>query len=159
MAKKHIKTNAIRILEKANIDFEAKLYESDGFMDGVSVAKKLGQNLDEVYKTLVTENKSHEYFVFVIPVAEELDLKKCAASVGQKSLEMIHVKDITKVTGYIRGGCSPIGMKKQFKTVIDASAQNKDNIIFSGGKLGVQIKMSPNDLAELISADFADITA
>ena len=159
MAKKHIKTNAIRILEKANIDFEAKLYESDGFMDGVSVAKKLGQNLDEVYKTLVTENKSHEYFVFVIPVAEELDLKKCAASVGQKSLEMIHVKDITKVTGYIRGGCSPIGMKKQFKTVGDASAQNKDNIIFSGGKLGVQIKMSPNDLAELISADFADITA
>lgn len=159
MAKKHIKTNAIRILEKANIDFEAKLYESDGFMDGVSVAKKLGQNLDEVYKTLVTENKSHEYFVFVIPVAEELDLKKCAASVGQKSLEMIHVKDITKVTGYIRGGCSPIGMKKQFKTVIDVSAQNKDNIIFSGGKLGVQIKMSPNDLAELISADFADITA
>lgn len=159
MAKKHIKTNAIRILERAKVDFEAKLYDSDGFMDGVSVAEKLGQNLDEVYKTLVTENKSHENFVFVIPVAEELDLKKCAVSVSQKSLEMIHVKDITKVTGYIRGGCSPIGMKKQFKTVIDISAQNKENIIFSGGKLGVQIKMNPKDLAELICADFADITA
>lgn len=157
MAKKHIKTNAIRILERSKIDFEAKLYESDGFMDGVSVAQKLGQNLDEVYKTLVTENKAHENFVFVIPVAEELDLKKCAASVSQKSLEMIHVKDITKITGYIRGGCSPIGMKKQFKTIIDTSAQDKENIIFSGGKLGVQIKMNPQDLAKLIDADFADI--
>ena len=93
----------------------------------------------------------------MVQVAEELDLKKCAAAVGQKSLEMIHVKDITKVTGYIRGGCSPIGMKKQFKTVIDASARDKEQIIFSGGKLGVQIKMNPSDLAELISADFADI--
>ena len=93
----------------------------------------------------------------MVQVAKELDLKKCAAAVGQKSLEMIHVKDITKVTGYIRGGCSPIGMKKQFKTVIDASARDKEQIIFSGGKLGVQIKMKPSDLAELISADFADI--
>lgn len=103
--KKQVKTNAMRILEKSGINFEAVFYDSDGFMDGVSVAEKLGQDLRDVYKTLVTESKNHEYFVFVIPVAEELDLKKCAAAVGQKSLEMIHVKDITKVTGYIRGGC------------------------------------------------------
>lgn len=157
MAKRHIKTNAVRILETAGIPFEVNLYDSNGFMDGVSVAEKLGQNPENVYKTLVTENKAHEHFVFVVQVAKELDLKKCAAAVGQKSLEMIHVKDITKVTGYIRGGCSPIGMKKQFKTVIDASARDKEQIIFSGGKLGVQIKMNPSDLAELISADFADI--
>ena len=147
--KKQVKTNAMRILEKSGINFEAVFYDSDGFMDGVSVAEKLGQDLRDVYKT---------YFVFVIPVAEELDLKKCAAAVGQKSLEMIHVKDITKVTGYIRGGCSPIGMKKQFKTVIDLTAEEREEIIFSGGRLGVQIKMAPGKLAELIGAEFLDIT-
>lgn len=157
MAKKHVKTNAVRLLETANVDFEVKMYESDGFMDGVSVAEKLGQNPEEVYKTLVTENRAHENFVFVVPVAEELDLKKCAASVGQKSLSMIHVKDINRITGYIRGGCSPLGMKKQFKTVIDVSAENRESIFFSGGKLGVQIRMNPKDLARLIAADFADI--
>lgn len=157
MAKKHVKTNAVRLLETANVDFEVKMYESDGFMDGVSVAEKLGQNPEEVYKTLVTENKAHENFVFVVPVAKELDLKKCAVSVGQKSLSMIHVKDINRITGYIRGGCSPLGMKKQFKTVIDVSAENRESIFFSGGKLGVQIRMNPKDLARLIAADFADI--
>lgn len=157
MAKKHVKTNAVRLLETANVDFEVKMYESDGFMDGVSVAEKLGQNPEEVYKTLVTENRAHENFVFVVPVAEELDLKKCAASVGQKSLSMIHVKDINRITGYIRGGCSPLGMKKQFKTVIDVSAENRESIFFSGGKLGVQIRMNPKDLARLITADFEDI--
>ena len=156
--KKQVKTIAMRILEKSGINFEAVFYNSDGFMDGVSVAEKLGQDLRDVYKTLVTESKNHEYFVFVIPVAEELDLKKCAAAVGQKSLEMIHVKDITKVTGYIRGGCSPIGMKKQFKTVIDLTAEEREEIIFSGGRLGVQIKMAPGKLAELIGAEFLDIT-
>ena len=157
MAKKHIKTNAIRLLETENIDFEAIFYESSGFADGVTVAKKLGQDPEEVYKTLVTENKEHENFVFVIGVRHELDLKKCAAAAGQKSLEMIHVKDITKVTGYVRGGCSPLGMKKQFKTVIDISAAEKKYIIFSGGKLGVQIKMNPEELARLTGAEFADI--
>lgn len=157
MAKRHIKTNAVRILETAGADFEVKLYESDGFTDGVTVARKLGENLDVVYKTLVTENKAHEHFVFVVPVADELDLKKCAAAVGQKSLEMIHVKDITRVTGYIRGGCSPLGMKKQFETVIDISAEPREYILFSGGKIGVQIKMNPRVLAELINAKFADI--
>lgn len=157
MAKKHIKTNAVRILERAGIRFEVIAYESDGFMDGVSVAEKLGQNPDEVYKTLVTENKTHENFVFVLPVAKELDLKKCAASVGQKSLEMIYVKDITRITGYVRGGCSPIGMKKQFKTVIDISAAERESMFVSGGKLGFQIKINPKDLAELINAEFIDI--
>lgn len=157
MAKKHVKTNVMRILETAGLEFEAIFYESDGFADGVSVAQKLGQDVKTVFKTLVTENREHENFVFVIPVAEELDLKKCAASVSQKSLEMIHVKDITKVTGYIRGGCSPIGMKKQFVTVIDSTAGQLPFIIFSGGKRGVQIKMKPKDLAKLIDARFADI--
>ena len=106
----------------------------------------------------MTENKAHENFVFVVPVAKELDLKKCAAAAGQKSLEMIHVKDITRVTGYIRGGCSPIGMKKQFPTVIDKSAEPLEQIYFSGGKRGVQIKMNPIDLKELIGAKFDDIT-
>lgn len=158
MSKKHIKTNAMRILETAGLEFETIFYESDEFMDGVSVSKKLGLDPSAVYKTLVTENKAHENFVFVIPVAEELDLKKCAAASGQKSLEMIHVKDITRITGYIRGGCSPIGMKKQLVTVIDSSAETLPRIYFSGGKRGVQIKMSPNDLKNLIGAKYAEIT-
>ena len=158
MAKKHVKTNAMRILESAGCEFETIFYEGDEFCDGVTVANKLGQDVSTVYKTLVTENKAHENFVFVIPVADELDLKKCAAAAGQKSLEMIHVKDITKVTGYIRGGCSPIGMKKQFFTVIDSSAETLPFIYFSGGKRGIQIKMNPNDLAELIGAKFDSIT-
>ena len=158
MAKKHIKTNAMRILETAGLEFEVMLYECDEFTDGVTVAGKLGLDPDMVYKTLVTENKAHENFVFVVPVAKELDLKKCAAAAGQKSLEMIHVKDITRVTGYIRGGCSPIGMKKQFPTVIDKSAEPLDQIYFSGGKRGVQIKMNPIDLKDLTGAKFDDIT-
>lgn len=157
MAKKHIKTNAIRILETEKISFEIKTYDSDGFTDGVAVAEKLGQDFSEVFKTLVTENKSHENFVFVIPVCDELDLKKCASSVGEKSLAMIHVKDINRITGYIRGGCSPLGMKKQFKTVIDTKATTKEKIFISGGKIGIQIGLSPKDLAHLISADFSDI--
>lgn len=154
---KNIKTNAMRFLEKAKTDFEAIFYESDGFMEGVSVAQKLNQDINQVYKTLVTKNRNNEYFVFVVPVAEELDLKKSAAATKQKNLEMIHVKDITNITGYVRGGCSPIGMKKQFRTIIDASAQEQKQIIFSGGKLGIQIKMNPLALSELINAEFSDI--
>lgn len=152
--KKQPKTNAIRILEKQNIPFEAIYYESHGFMDGVSVANKLGQNPAQVFKTLVTVGKSREHYVFVIPVAEDLDLKAAAACVGEKSVEMIHVKDITAVTGYIRGGCSPIGMKKQFKTVVDQSALGFDQIVFSGGQLGVQIKMRPTDLQNIGNVTF-----
>ncbi len=158
MARKHVKTNAIRILETTGLNFDTMFYECDEFTDGITVAAKLGLNPDEVYKTLVTEDKSHENFVFVIPVAGELDLKKCASAVKRKTLEMIHVKDIMSVTGYIRGGCSPIGMKKQFPTVIDSSAKSLDEIYFSGGKRGVQIKMNPKDLCKLVNAEFKSIT-
>lgn len=151
------KTNVMRILDAEKIDYKMHYYEQTGGVDGVSVAHKLGQNVECVFKTLVTSSKNG-YFVFVIPVAEELDLKACAKSVGEKSVEMIHVKDINKVTGYIRGGCSPVGMKKQFVTVIDSSAQDKQTIIFSGGRIGAQVEMSPADLAKLIDCHFERIT-
>ncbi|MDO5310689.1 MAG: Cys-tRNA(Pro) deacylase [Clostridia bacterium] len=152
------KTNAMRILDRNKIPYKEHLYKSDGFMDGVSIAEKLNQPIDRVYKTLVAVGKSKKYYVFVIPVAEELDLKAAAAAVGEKSVEMIHVKEINAVTGYIRGGCSPIGMKKQYDTVIDSSAEDFDEIFFSGGRLGAQIEMSPAALADLIRARFCDIT-
>ncbi len=155
--KKEAKTNAMRILDRNKISYKEHLYESDGFADGVTIASKLNQPTERVFKTLVAVGKSRNYYVFVVPVAEELNLKAAAAAVGEKSVEMIHVKDINSVTGYIRGGCSPIGMKKQFKTVINDSAQNFDNIIFSGGRRGAQIEMNPNELADLIGADFAHI--
>lgn len=155
--KKEAKTNAMRILDRKKISYKEHLYESDGFADGVTIANKLNQPTERVFKTLVAVGKSRNYYVFVVPVAEELNLKAAAAAVGEKSVEMIHVKDINSVTGYIRGGCSPIGMKKQFKTVINDSAQDFDNIIFSGGRRGAQIEMNPNELANLIGADFAHI--
>ncbi len=155
--KKEAKTNAMRILDRNKISYKEHLYESDGFADGVTIANKLNQPTERVFKTLVAVGKSRNYYVFVVPVAEELNLKAAAAAVGEKSVEMIHVKDINSVTGYIRGGCSPIGMKKQFRTVINDSAQNFDNIIFSGGRRGAQIEMNPNELADLIGADFAHI--
>lgn len=158
MAKeKNIKTNAMRIIEKSGADMEIINYESDGFLDGVSIANKLSQPQEQTFKTLVTKGKN-DYFVCVVPVAEELDLKKAAKAFGEKALEMIHVKDILKITGYVRGGCSPVGMKKQFRTVIDASAENFEKIMFSGGRLGSQIRMSPSDLARIINAQFAEIT-
>lgn len=153
-----IKTNAMRILEKANIPFSAHTYEPNGEIDGVSVAHKLGQDEARVFKTLVTQGSSRNYFVFVIPVAKELSLKAAARAVGEKSVDMIPVKSINQVTGYIRGGCSPIGMKKQYTTVLDASALDQDTIIFSGGKIGFQIEMAPRDLLQLIAATTADIT-
>lgn len=155
---KEIKTNAMRILEKNKIAFTMKTYDGDEFVDGISVAEKTGQPLEQSFKTLVTQGKSKNYFVFAIPVAEELDLKKAAASVGEKSVELIHVKDITKVTGYIRGGCTPIGMKKQFQTVIHRSAPDFDAIMISGGKIGAQIVLNPKDLIKVINGTFEDIT-
>lgn len=158
MAKeKNIKTNAMRIIETSGADMEIINYESKGFLDGVSIAEKLGQPLEQTFKTLVTKGRS-DYFVCVVPVAKELDLKKAAKAFGEKNLEMIHVNDLLKTTGYVRGGCSPVGMKKQFRTVIDSSANNFDSIMFSGGRLGSQIRMSPRDLAKIIDALFADIT-
>lgn len=154
---KNVKTNAMRIIEKHGMKAEFLSYENDGFMDGVSVAEKLGQPTETTFKTLVTRGKSKNFFVFVIPVAEELDLKKAAKAVREKSLDMLHVKDLLATTGYVRGGCSPIGMKKQFRTVIHESAKSYENIMFSGGQLGSQIKMSPTDLAAIVGAEFADI--
>ena len=159
MAKKNDKTNVMRILDQANIPYQHYTYSHKGneAVDGVSVAEQLGQPLEQVFKTLVTRGHSKDYFVFVIPVAAELDLKAAARSVGEKSVEMIHVAEINKVTGYIRGGCSPIGMKKQYRTVIDQTAQDLDTMIYSGGKIGYQVETSPVDLSQLIGATFADI--
>ena len=154
------KTNVMRILDKEKITYKAHTYDhSDGAIDGAAVAEKMGQNPEQVFKTLVTKGAGRDYYVFVVPVLKELDLKKAAKSVGEKHVEMIHVKDINKVTGYIRGGCSPIGMKKQFVTVFDKSAENIETIIVSAGKIGYQIELAPKDLIEIVGAKTAEITA
>ena len=140
MAKeKEIKTNAMRMLDKLKLPYKVHTYECDEFIDGVHIAELLGEDCASCLKTLVTKGKSGNYYVFALPVDKELDMKKCARAVGEKSLEMVHVKDINAVTGYIRGGCTPIGMKKQYKTVIHSSAQDFEQIIVSGGKLGAQL--------------------
>lgn len=156
-SKKTVKTNALRELDVLHIPYECTAYASDGFMDGVSVAQTVGKSCEETYKTLVTVGASRTNYVFVIPVAEELDLKKAACAVGEKSVAMIHAKDITPTTGYVKGGCSPIGMKKQFRTVIHAAAQELDTITVSAGKLGLQMTLAPADLARAAGAEFADI--
>ncbi len=153
-----IKTNVMRILEKEKIEYISHEYpHGKEAVDGVTVANLLGQNPDYVFKTLVTKGTGRDYYVFVVPVAKELDLKKCAKSVGEKSVEMIAVKDITKVTGYVRGGCSPVGMKKQFKTVFHITAQDIPRIIVSAGKIGYQIDLEPQKLINLTNAICADI--
>lgn len=152
------KTNAMRILDKSKIEYNALTYDaSDGHIDGAAVAKKTGQDPETVYKTLVTIGNSRSLYVFVIPVLEELDLKKCAKVSGEKKLEMIHVKDINKFTGYIRGGCSPLGMKKQYDTFVQEEALKLDKIVFSGGKIGLQIEMDPKDLEKVIKVKFEDV--
>ncbi len=155
---KQQKTNAVRILEANHIAYELLNYDCDEFLDGVSIAEMLGQSCETTFKTLVTKGKSKDFFVFVIPVHKELNLKAAAKSVGEKSVEMIPVKDITSVTGYIRGGCSPIGMKKQFATVIDNSALSHQKIMCSGGRRGTQMRLSPLDLAAVAHASFESIT-
>lgn len=158
MAKeKEVKTNAMRILDKLKISYTAHTYECDEFIDGKHIADTLGQSYDSCFKTLVTVGKSKQYYVFALPVDKELDMKKCAKAVGEKSLEMVHVKDINAVTGYIRGGCTPIGMKKQYRTVIHETAKDFDRVIVSGGKLGLQLELAPDDLAKACSGEFADI--
>ena len=160
MAKnKEIKTNAMRLLETKKIPYEAHTSECDEFVDGIQIADMLGLPHEKVYKTLVTQGNSKNYFVFVIPIEAELDMKKAAKSVGEKSVAMLHVKDINAVTGYIRGGCTAIGMKKQYVTRIDESATALEKMIVSGGKLGMQLELSPQDLAKAANAEFADITA
>ena len=154
---KDIKTNAMRFLDAKKIAYTVNTYECEDFVDGVHIAQMLGQDEKMSYKTLVTKGKSGGYFVFVLPIAQELDMKKAAKAVGEKSVEMLHVKDINSVTGYIRGGCSPLGMKKQFPTVVDKSAQAFETIIISGGRLGSQIFLSPADLVKACGGSFGDI--
>lgn len=158
MAKnKEIKTNAMRILDRMKIAYEHYTYECGEFIDGMQIVEKLHLDPEKVYKTLVTQGNSKEYFVFVIPVAEELDMKKAAKAVGQKSVAMIHVKEITQITGYVRGGCTAVGMKKQFVTVIDETAQKLEKIVVSGGRIGSQLELSPLDLAKAAQASFAPV--
>ena len=153
---KELKTNAMRFLDTKKIAYEVQAYQCDEFIDGVHVAEKLGQPLDETFKTIVAQGKSGSYYCFLLPVAEELDLKKAAKSVGEKSVELLHVKDITKVTGYVRGGCTPIGMKK-FMTVVHSSAQELEKFYISGGRIGMQIHLSPTELVNAINGKFEPI--
>ena len=160
MAKEKIqKTNAMRMLDSAGLDYGMASYEYDeSDLSGVHAAEELGVSPDIVFKTLVTRGDGNAFFVFVIPVAESLDLRKAARVSGNKKIEMIHVKEILDVTGYIRGGCSPIGMKKQFPTYIDETAMLYERIYFSAGKRGVQIILDPSELAEVTGGGFADLT-
>ena len=156
---KETKTNAMRMLERAKIPYTAHEYphEEGVAVDGVHVAESIGEDPARVFKTLVTQGTDRNYYVFVIPVAGTLDLKKAARSVGVKSVAMLHVADINKVTGYVRGGCTAIGMKKQFGTVMDESARALPKVMVSGGKRGVQIELSPTDLMEAAGGSFADV--
>lgn len=154
---KELKTNAMRFLDTKKVAYEVQAYQCDEFIDGVHVAEKLGQPLDETFKTIVAQGKSGSYYCFLLPVAEELDLKKAAKSVGEKSVELLHVKDITKVTGYVRGGCTPIGMKKQFMTIVHSSAQELEKFYISGGRIGMQIHLSPTELVNAINGKFEPI--
>ncbi len=153
---KEIKTNVMRILESMKIPYTQYTYDCDEFIDALQIADQLGLPYEKVYKTLVTKG-ARDYFVFVIPIAKELDLKAAARSVGEKSVEMLHVKEINAVTGYIRGGCTAIGMKKQYVTRVDVSAQSQPAIIVSGGRIGSQIELAPDDLLSAARAEYADI--
>ena len=159
MAKnKEIKTNAMRILERNKIAYRHYTYECEEFTDAIQIADMLGLPYEKVYKTLVTAGSGGNYYVFVIPIAKELDLKKAAKSVGEKSVSMIPVKDINRVTGYIRGGCTAIGMKKQYVTRVDRSAEQLERIIVSGGRIGSQIELAPKDLLAASQAEYTLLT-
>jgi Cys-tRNA(Pro)/Cys-tRNA(Cys) deacylase len=152
-----IKTNPMRHLDKLGIPYKVHLFNPDDVSTGTEIADLLGEDHTRVFKTLVTIAKSKKHYVFVIPVDLELDLKKAAASVGEKSVEMIHVKDITKVTGHVRGGCSPLGMKKQYVTTFHQTARDIDTIMVSAGRIGYQIALAPSDLVALAGGQYADI--
>lgn len=152
------KTNAMRILDAKRIAYEVMTYDNkDGKIDGISVAHKIGKEVSIVYKTLVTQGSRQSLYVFVIPVEAELDLKKAAKTAGEKKMEMVPVKDIQKWTGYIRGGCSPVGMKKLYPTFIDQSASSLETVVVSGGKIGLQVELSVEDLKEVTSAFMCDV--
>ncbi len=154
---KDTKTNAMRILDREKVAYKVNLYECEEFVDGVSIADMLGQSYEQSYKTLVLRGRSNAYYVCVIQIHREIDLKAAARAFGEKAVEMIHVKELLPLTGYIRGGCTSIGMKKQFKTIIDITAEAQDEIIISGGRIGAQILLSPAALARVTRAEFADV--
>ena len=159
MAKKQNmdKTNAMRKLDAMKLPFGEYTYESDGSQTGLEISRMLGQDPDRVFKTLVTVGRSGEHYVFMIPVAEELDLKKAAKAVGEKSMEMVKSKELLSLTGYVHGGCSPIGMKKLFRTTVHETAVLYDTILFSGGKIGYQIELGLSDLEKVIPLQTADV--
>src|SRR5574344_963594 len=152
------KTNVMRILDKESIKYKIFDYSKSGAISGIEVAKALNENAKQVFKTIVTFSKSKKNYVFMLPVEKELDLKKCAFAVNEKSIEMLPQKELLKTTGYIHGGCSPIGQKKLFETIIDISAKEFENLIYSAGKIGYQIETKVDDLEKLINAKFFDIT-
>ena len=151
------KTNVLRLLEKGKVQYVSHNYENTGAVSGMEVATALGQDPDMAFKTLVTVGRSGEHYVFMVPVARELDLKKAAKAVGEKSVEMIKSKELLPLTGYIHGGCSPIGMKKFFKTTVHYTAADYDTIFFSGGRIGFQIELGTEDLAKVIDFKLEDI--
>lgn len=158
MKEKELKTNVMRTLEQRKIPYTPHYYEhEEGAVDGVTVAQRLGQDPDRVFKTLVARGASGGYYVFDIPVAENLDLKKAARAVGEKSVEMIHVAEITVLTGYVRGGCSPVGMKKLFPTVFHETADRYPAIMVSGGRIGTQVEVEPGALLALVRGKTADL--
>lgn len=156
--KKEDKTNVMRVLDSKKIEYNSFNYVDSGVISGIDVATVMGQSPDRVFKTLVTESASKKNYVFVIPSNCELDLKKAAKAVGEKSISMLKSKDLLPLTGYVHGGCSPIGMKKQFTTVLHFTAESFDKIFFSGGKIGYQVEVSPKDLEKVIRFSYADVT-
>lgn len=155
--KKDTKTNAMRILDAAHVAHEIHIFDAVGTDTGLEIAQRAGEDPDHVYKTLVTQGKSGEHLVFMIPVGCELDLKKAARAAGEKSVAMVKSRDLFDLTGYVHGGCSPLGMKKFFPTFIDETCELFDTILFSGGKIGTQIEMSADDLAKVIDIETADL--
>ena len=154
---KQDKTNVMRLLEQKKIPYQMHDYTESGAIAGEDVARVLGENPDEVFKTLVTIGKSKQNYVFLVPVNKELNLKKAASAVGEKSIEMIKSKDLLGLTGYVHGGCSPIGMKKLFPTVVHITAESMENILFSGGKIGIQVELKTEDFKKIINFKFADV--
>ncbi len=157
MSKKEVKTNAMRILDRMKIPYTYQTYECDEFSDGIHTADQLGLEHERVFKTIVTTGKSGGHYVFVIPIEAEIDFKKAAKAVGEKSLEMLPLRELTLVTGYVRGGCTSIGMKKKFPTVIQESARAFEQIYVSGGKIGMQLSLAPEDLKRAADAEFGDV--
>jgi len=154
---KNDKTNVMRVLDSKKIKYDSHMYEADPTLSGEEIATILNEEAEHVFKTLVTQGKSNQYYVFVVPVKCELDLKKAAKAAGEKSVSMIKQKELLPLTGYVHGGCSPVGMKKYFPTFIHITAKDFDKIFVSGGKVGFQVELSPDDLSKVIRFEYADI--